>query len=176
MQICVSSHYQAKMESNPSHPPFFSHNCSRLPLGFDLVHRGPIVGRNGQRSGPGKITFATALHHAFTNSPWNHPQNPMIVTFFYTFPKSRLFKQRQYIHTIIYIYTRIYMYSENCSTRILNLEADQVFSKDPLGPPKLWPTMQHVGSISGLPVFQGSLRTYKIAVDRKPTKISCRMR
>lgn len=68
------------------------------------------------------------------------------------------------------------MYSENCSTRILNLEADQVFSKDPLGPPKLWPTMQHVGSISGLPVFQGSLRTYKIAVDRKPTKISCRVR
>lgn len=69
-----------------------------------------------------------------------------------------------------------YMYSENCSIRILNLEADQAFSKDPLGPPKLWPTMQHVGSISGLSVFQGSLRTYKIAVDRKPTKISCRVR
>lgn len=85
-------------------------------------------------------------------------------------------KDNIYIQLYIYIYTRIYMYSENCSTRILNLEADQVFSKDPLGPPKLWPTMQHVGSISGLPVFQGSLRTYKIAVDRKPTKISCRMR
>ena len=91
---------------------------------------------------------------------------------FYTFPKSRLYKQRQYIH--IYIYR--YMYSENCSIRILNLEEDQAFSKDPLGPPKLWPTMQHVGSISGLSVFQGSLRTYKIAVDRKPTKISCRVR
>ena len=50
-----------------------------------------------------------------------------------------------YIYIILYIY--IHIHSENFSTDILNLEADQVFSKDPLGPPKLWPTMQVVGPI-----------------------------